>query len=69
VRFEHKLVCIEPIMDFDLEIFVQWVKDIKPLIVYVGYDNYNNKLTEPDPRKTKQLIDQLSAFARVRTKF
>ena len=66
---DYKLVCIEPIMDFDLETFVQWIKDIKPSIVYVGYDNYNNKLTEPTFAKTKQLIDLLSAFTKVRTKF
>ena len=67
--FEHKLVCIEPIMDFDLEIFVQWLKDIKPAMVYVGYDNYNNRLSEPSNTKTENLISQLSVFTRVRTKF
>jgi DNA repair photolyase len=66
---EHKLVCIEPIMDFDMETFVQWIKEIEPSVVYVGYDNYNNKLPEPSKTKTEQLISQLSAFARVRTKF
>ena len=69
IQFDHKLVCIEPIMDFDLETFVQWIKDIKPSVVYVGYDNYNNRLTEPNLTKTEQLIDQLSAFTKVKTKF
>jgi hypothetical protein len=69
LAFKHKLVCIEPIMDFDLEAFVQWIKDIVPSIVYVGYDNYNNKLTEPNLTKTELLISQLSTFTRVRTKF
>jgi protein gp37 len=67
--FDNKLLCIEPIMDFDLEVFVQWVKDIKPSMVYVGYDNYNNRLLEPSETKTEQLIIQLRAFTRVRTKF
>jgi len=69
VRFEYKLVCIEPIMDFDLETFVEWIKEIKPSVVYVGYDNYNNKLCEPTRTKTGQMINQLGAFAKVRTKF
>lgn len=69
IEFENKLVCVEPIMDFDLEIFVQWIKEIRPAIVYVGYDNYNSKLTNPSPTKTEQLIDQLKAFTKVRTKF
>ena len=25
IEFENKLVCVEPIMDFDLETFVQWI--------------------------------------------
>ena len=69
IRFEHKLVCIEPIMDFDLDTFAQWIRNIKPAVVYVGYDNYNNGLTEPDRSKTGQLIGQLLAFTKVKTKF
>jgi len=69
IQFENKLVCVEPIMDFDLETFVQWIKEIRPAVVYVGYDNYKSKLTNPSPTKTEQLIDQLKTFAKVRTKF
>jgi hypothetical protein len=56
-------------MDFDLETFVQWIKDIRPSVVYVGYDNYNNRLIWPSHGKTEQLISQLSAFTKVKTKF
>jgi hypothetical protein len=52
----------------DLETFVQWIKGMKPSTVYVGYDNYDNKLTEPSKTKTGQLISQISAFTIVRTK-
>jgi DNA repair photolyase len=69
LNFRNKLVCIEPIMDFDLEIFVKWVKEIQPAIVYVGYDNYNNKLINPSRTKTENLINCLETFTRVRTKF
>jgi len=69
IQFEHKLVCIEPIMDFDMDVFVQWIRNIKPSVVYVGYDNYNNRLIEPDRIKTEQLIGQLHAFTKVKTKF
>jgi DNA repair photolyase len=69
IQFENKVVCIEPIMDFDLELFAQWIKEIRPAMIYVGYDNYNNRLTNPSATKTAQLIDQLKAFAKVRTKF
>lgn len=69
IDFENKLVCVEPIMDFDLEIFVQWIKEIRPAIVYVGYDNYNSRLANPSSTKTEQLIEQLKVFTKVRTKF
>jgi DNA repair photolyase len=69
LRLEHKLVCMEPIMDFDWDTFARWIKEINPSVVYVGYDNYNNKLPEPSKTKTEQLISQLSAFTKVKTKF
>jgi protein gp37 len=65
--FKNRIISIEPIMDFDLETFVNWVKEINPVMVHVGYDNYNNNLPEPSLSKTYQLIDQLRAFTRVKT--
>lgn len=52
-------ISIEPILDFDLELFVQWIKRIRPWAVAVGYDNYNNKLPEPELYKTEKLIEEL----------
>jgi len=66
--FKNKLISIEPIMDFDLDAFTQWLKEIGPTIVYVGYDNYNNGLPEPSLAKTKKLIENLESFTRVRVK-
>jgi len=65
--FKNRIISIEPIMDFDLETFVNWIKDINPIMVHVGYDNHNNNLPEPSLSKTYQLIDQLRAFTRVKT--
>jgi len=65
--YRNKLVSIEPIMDFDLETLVQWIREIKPVLVHVGYDNYNKHLPEPSLSKTKQLMDQLGQFTRVKT--
>jgi protein gp37 len=64
--YENKIVSVEPIMDFDLETFVNWIKDINPVMVHVGYDNYNNDLPEPTLCKTKQLIGTLGSFTRVK---
>jgi protein gp37 len=65
--YRNKLISIEPIMDFDLETFVQWIREIKPVLVHVGYDNYNKHLPEPSLSKTMQLIDELRVFTRVKT--
>jgi len=63
-----KFVSIEPILDFDLNVFVECIKEINPFMVYVGYDNYGNKLPEPPLEKTMALIDELSEFTDVRYK-
>ena len=55
------MLSIEPIMDFDLEPFVKAIIRAKPVLVAVGYDNYNNGLTEPSFSKTIHLIHYLEA--------
>jgi len=57
--WDKKFISIEPILDFDLEVFWRWVDEIKPILVYIGYDNYNQKLPEPSIMKTRQLISKL----------
>ncbi|MCD6368577.1 MAG: DUF5131 family protein [Thermoproteales archaeon] len=58
--WNKKFISIEPVLDFNLEIFVDWLKDIAPFLIYIGYDNYNNKLPEPPLEKTLKLIALLS---------
>ena len=58
-------VSIEPVLDFDLEIFVACIKAVKPWAVAVGYDNYNHKLPEPPLEKTLKLIEELEKFTKV----
>jgi hypothetical protein len=65
--YKNKLVSIEPIMDFDFEMFARWIRDTSPVLVHVGYDNYRNRLSEPSLQKTKQFIDELETFTEVKT--
>ncbi len=58
----HKFLSIEPVMDFDLETLVCWIKDIRPEIVEVGADNYHNNLPEPPWEKVQQLLEALRHF-------
>lgn len=68
LEHKRKMVSIEPIMDFDSNIFADWIFDIEPKFVYIGYDNYNNGLIEPTLNKTKEFIDYLEQIIEVRTK-
>jgi DNA repair photolyase len=60
LAWDRKLVSIEPILDFDLKIFKQWIEDIYPFLLYVGYDNYGHKLREPIMKNTLNLISVIS---------
>jgi len=68
LKWRRKFVSIEPILDFDIDELVRWIYEIRPCIVYIGYDNYNNRLTEPPLDKTLELIDRLSRFTEVKRK-
>jgi len=69
-RLTHnkKMISVEPILDFDLEAFVEAIRAVNPVFVYVGYDNYNFHLPEPKLEKTLKLIEELETFTEVRLK-
>jgi len=59
LKHPHKLVSIEPIMDFDLDVMLGWMKEIKSAIIQVGADNYHNRLPEPHWDKVEALLKGL----------
>lgn len=61
-------ISIEPIMEFDLDVFVSWMKNLRPVKVAIGYDSLNNKLPEPPKWKTLKLIKELEKFTAVERK-
>jgi len=63
-----KHISIEPIMDFDMDILVDWIKEIKPVKVAIGYDSLNNNLPEPKLDKTLKLIKILQGITEVEIK-
>jgi DNA repair photolyase len=63
-----KYVTIEPIMDFDLESFVELVKRCEPEKVNIGADSGNNGLPEPSMDKVSALIDELKKFTTIAQK-
>lgn len=62
------MVSIEPIMDFDLDVMIGWMKAISPEFVSMGADSKSHNLPEPTPEKIKKLIKELEKFTEVRIK-
>ena len=60
--FPIRFVSIEPIMDFDLNVFLRWLGHIQPEIVEIGADNYHNNLPEPDSGKLSIFIREIKGF-------
>jgi len=63
-----KMVSIEPIMDFDLDIFAEWIVDIAPDFVSIGADSKWHDLPEPDGNKLRSFIDAISEFTEIKAK-
>jgi DNA repair photolyase len=60
-----KMITIEPIMDFDHDILVDWIKNINPFQVAIGADSKRTGLPEPSKEKVLQLIKSLEKFTNV----
>jgi len=59
LNWHWKNITIEPILDFDPPTLKQWIHDINPVHIYIGYDNLRTGLPEPPPKKTQQLVRDL----------
>lgn len=60
IKHPLKMVTIEPVMDFDLDVIVEWMKNIKPCMIWLGYDSKKCHLPEPELEKLKELHWELS---------
>jgi len=63
-----KYLTIEPILDFDLESFVEMIRSIEVVKVNIGADSGNNSLPEPPKEKILELITELERFTIVKQK-
>lgn len=64
------MISIEPVMYFDLDILLDWMRSLLADFISVGADSGHghNNLPEPSPTKLKQLLDQLELITEVRKK-
>lgn len=61
-------VTIEPIMDFDMDIMVQLIKDCNAKQINIGADSGHNNLPEPSKEKVLQLVSELQKFTIIHNK-
>jgi hypothetical protein len=56
-------VTIEPVMDFDMDTFLDWMLKIKPLYVWFEFNSHPKivQLPEPSLEKAQKFIDLLKA--------
>ena len=57
-----KIISIEPIMDFDLDVMIDWMRQIRPKSVSIGADSKGHNLPEPSAEKVQRLIAGLGAI-------
>jgi len=62
------MITIEPIMEFDLDVLVNWINDIGPEFVNIGADSQRHNLPEPSWKKIQSLIKELEKFTKVNLK-
>jgi len=63
-----KMISIEPILDFDVDIFLGMLSIIQPDFVSIGADSKGHGLPEPDKEKLEEFITKLKKFTEVKTK-
>ena len=54
-----KLISMEPILDFDMDIILSWMDQIEPILISIGADSKGHNLPEPPPEKVTELITEL----------
>lgn len=60
LKYPRKVVTIEPLLDFDVEVFAEWIQNIKPEYVWLGFNSKDKPiLPEPSPDKVKAFADIL----------
>lgn len=62
LRYPRKIVTIEPVTDFDPQVFASWIVTIKPELVYLGFNSKKKpNLPEPSPRKLAKFTSLVHA--------
>ena len=68
VKFQMKMITIEPIMKFDLDKLVVLIRCNTPNWVNIGADSKGHNLPEPSGEKIRELIYELQKFTVIKNK-
>ncbi|MBL7077756.1 MAG: DUF5131 family protein [Kiritimatiellae bacterium] len=55
-----KMITLEPLMSFDVDILASWVEKIHPRMVWLGYQNHGDDLPAPPLERVRELHWRLS---------
>ena len=62
LNYTRKIVTVEPVMDFDPEVFAEWIGKIKPELVYLGFNSRKEpRLPEPSLEKLVRFTSLVSS--------
>ncbi len=61
LNYPRKVVTIEPMLDFDVDEFADWIITLNPEYVWLGYNSHPRALDlpEPEPNKVLSFADRL----------
>lgn len=61
--YPRKVVAIEPMADFDVDILAAWITDIRPEYIWIGFNSTPAQVQIPEPSKQKviEFIELLKA--------
>jgi len=68
LEFSRKVLTIEPILDFDLDVFTDWIYKLHDtddlMYVWIGFNSKSSQVMLPEPSETKvcRLIDNLIEY-------
>jgi DNA repair photolyase len=60
-----RMIAVEPVLDFDPDLFCGMILETLPVQVNIGADSGRNNLPEPSKEKVIKLIKELEKFTRV----
>jgi len=61
VKFK-RFITIEPVLDFDVDIFAEWIGNMKLDFINLGADSKGHNLPEPTIEKVMQLVEKLKEY-------